>query len=281
VSKYLDKLSNMYKVDEKQRLTYKEVDVLVKKFQASKTEQQENFYLQQLLKSFHNYFLKYVTLLKGTLSSYVNTDTAIFLSLFLEGRPKNLKSFKIIARQLSQICSSLEEDDTYNELVIMFIHLLNKFEFRGSTSFSHYVTKYMRWDIKQMIMKMFKNPINQNPVSWELNKKGRHLQLKSNNFHNQQSLSKRYQKSFYTEDTYDNGIYSELPKMDLSWVISPGTELFGILSEYERYLLYLNYKKNLGVRQISKKLGRAKDTIHNHIQHAMEKLRTHYKKGDN
>jgi DNA-directed RNA polymerase specialized sigma24 family protein len=53
-----------------------------------------------------------------------------------------------------------------------------------------------------------------------------------------------------------------------------------MLSRYERFLLYLNFKEGLGIRQISEKLGRAKDTVHMHIQQALQKLRNAYAEGE-
>ena len=72
----------------------------------------------------------------------------------------------------------------------------------------------------------------------------------------------------------------ELPNMNLAWVSGSTSPLFSVLTRYERFLLYLNYKEELGVRQISERLGRAKDTIHSHLQQALQKLREQYQKGE-
>ena len=61
--------------------------------------------------------------------------------------------------------------------------------------------------------------------------------------------------------------------MGIQWILDPQNKLFSTISSYERFLLYLNFKEGLGVRQIAEKLGRAKNTIHTHITEALEKLR--------
>jgi RNA polymerase sigma factor (sigma-70 family) len=250
------KLDSLYPAEEYKWLNYKEIDEIVHGYKDSVDEKSKKMHRAGLLRAFHKYFMKYVSLLKGTIgsTSISNSDTVSFLALFLTGE-KSSHDYLGIYKYVIHVCKQIDDVDIYNELVAMFILLLDKFEFYPEVSFSRYITKYMRWSIKAWVMEMARNPLNRSPVEYEP----------------------------YLEDTdegHSTTINTELPNMDLAWVSKASSPLFSILTRYERFLLYLNYKEGLGVRQISERLGRAKDTIHAHLQQALQKLREQYKKGE-
>lgn len=230
-------------------LNYKEIDKIVHKhLEADETEKQRT--KEELLKQFHKYFMKYTSLLKGTITRIDTYDTALFLSLFLSGQKSRSDLFGIY-KYITYICRPLSSTDIYNELVIMFLELLDKFKFYSKVSFSRYITQYMRWSIKAWIMQLSRNPLHQSPIEYQI----------------------------YNIEEGQFTINPELPELDLAWVNEATGSLFSILTRYERFLLYLSFKEGLGIRQISERLGRAKDTIHMHLQQALQKLREHSKKG--
>jgi RNA polymerase sigma factor (sigma-70 family) len=249
------RLDRLYPQEEYKWLNYKEIDEIVRGYKEAADEQAVTIHRAGLLRAFHKYFMKYVSLLKGTIGSIDNSDTISFLALFLNGPGKGTNDYLGIYRYIRHVCKSLENEDIYNELATIFISLLDKFEFRPEVSFSRYITKYMRWSIKAWIMEMARNPLTRSPIEYES----------------------------YLEDSTNPQIISinaELPIMDLAWVSKTSSPLFSVLTRYERFLLYMNYKEGLGVRQISERLGRAKDTIHSHLQQALRKLREQYQKGE-
>lgn len=248
------KLDLLYPDEEYKWLNYKEIDEIVRGYKQAETEQEKEHNKALLLRAFHKYFMKYVSLLTGTIGNIDNSDTISFLALFLTGS-KQSSDYLSIYRYVVHVCKSVDDIDIYNELTVMFITLLDKFKFYPEVSFSRYITKYMRWSIKAWIMDMARNPLSRSPIEYET----------------------------YVEDT-DTGYYeyinTELPQMDLAWVSDAASPLFSVLTRYERFIIYLNYKEGLGVRQISEKLGRAKDTIHTHLQRALQKLKEQYRKGE-
>lgn len=251
------RLDRLYPTDEKQkRLNYKEIDKIVKKYKEATDEDDRSEHREALLKAFHKYFMKYVSLLKGTIGNIDNSDTTSFLALFLAGKNKTSYNYLNIYRYVIHVCKQVEDVDVYNELVLIFISLLDKFKFYPEVSFSRYITKYMRWSIKAWIMEMAKNPLNRTPLEYESYLEDNDVEVNS------------------------NSVNIELPNMDLAWVSNASGSLFSVLSTYERFLLYLNFKEQLGIRQISERLGRAKDTIHTHLQQAIQKLRDQSKKGE-
>lgn len=239
-----NRLDSLYK-DEIKRLNFRQVDKIVRAYQGARTPEQKSIHRQELLKAFHKYFMKYVSLLKGTIGSIESSDTRSFLALFAGDAGINAHNFVI------RTCKSLNEEDIYNSLVVMFLELLDKFEFYPEVSFSRYITKYMRWSIKAWIVDISHEPLYRLPDEYNMTQR--------------------------PEPEVDN---SELPSLDLSWVLDTTNSLLSPLTIYERFLLYLSFKEGLGVRQISERLGRAKDTIHTHIQQALTKLRNIYKKGE-
>lgn len=249
------KLDRLYPQEEYKWLNYKEIDEIVLKYKETIDEKEIERHRASLLRAFHKYFMKYVSLLKGTIGSIDNSDTISFLALFLSGPGKNTRDYMGIYRYVRHVCKSQENEDIYNELAAMFLSLLDKFEFRPEISFSRYITKYMRWSIKAWIMGMSRNPLTRTPIVYD----------------NWLSLINKIPPT---------DIEIELPVMDLAWVSETQSSLFSVLTTYERFLLYLSYKEELGVRQISERLGRAKDTIHSHLQRALQKLREQYLKGE-
>ena len=161
------KLDSLYSDEDYKWLNYKEIDQIVKKYKEATTETDKQFHKEELLHSFHKYFMKYVSLLKGTIGSIDNSDTVSFLALFLAGMKKGSSDYSNIHRYVMRLCRPLEDTDIYNELTIMFIELLDKFKFYPEISFSRYITKYMRWTIKAWIMDMARNPLSRSPVEFE------------------------------------------------------------------------------------------------------------------
>ena len=250
------RLDRLYPEKQSAWLNYKEIDKIVIKYQEATNEKNIAASKADLLRAFHKYFMKYVSLLKGTIGSIDNPDTMSFLALFLSGPGKSTKDYMGIYRYVRHVCKSQENEDIYNELVTIFLLLLDRFEFRPGVSFSRYITKYMRWSIKAWIMDMARNPLTKSPVEY-------------NNY-----------LSTITDKVLPVDIEIELPVIDLAWVSKTKSSLFSVLTTYERFLLYLSYKEELGIRQISERLGRAKDTIHSHLQQALRKLREQYQKGE-
>jgi RNA polymerase sigma factor (sigma-70 family) len=251
----IKRLDALYPVEEFKWLNYHEIDEIVKGYQACTDEKSKQLHRAGLLKAFHKYFMKYVSLLKGTIGGIDSNDTMNFLSLFSSGEGRTSTDYLGIYHWIARVCSQLDEEDIYNELVVIFIDLLDKFKFVPEVSFSRYITQYMRWSIKSWVMDMSKNPIGRSPATEEA-------------------------VDLCQDNTTFQGPHVELPNLDLAWVFDTNSSLFSILTTYERFLLYLNFKEGLGVRQISERLGRAKDTIHSHIQQAIQKLRDNYEKGE-
>lgn len=252
-------LDTMY--PETKRLTFRQVDKVVAAYRTASTKKEKDQHLARLLQSFHNYFLKYANILKGRVDkdSIRDHDTITFLALFVptpttrpmygapKGTPeqheKSKRNYMSIVYNLKKICYSLSEEDVYNQLCLMFIELLNSYEKRGNASFTYYITTYLKWRIQEWLMKLAKDPLNRDIFPYDPD-----------------SLDESYRKGF-----------SDLMKLDLNWVIDPGSGIFSILSIYERFILYLRYKEGLGYKRIAKRLGKSPVTV-------LEHLRTTYKK---
>lgn len=263
------------------KLSFKEIDARAKEYQSSQDSKRRVELQTELLKTFHDYLLKYTLLLKGELENIRFTlkqsDTLEFLSLFLPRQSKSAADLLGITRYVARICESLEARDVYNELCLIFIKLLQNYEVRENVGFTHYITKYMRWAIKDWIMGMSKEPLCRFTSSIEEDAKEsnpEHIVTIDDNIlrvYARGSLRLLSSQEFY--DPRPNDIRLQLPQLNLGWIRDPRNKFFATLKPYERFLLYLNYKEGLGVRQIGKRLGRTKDAINRHLQHILVKLR--------
>ena len=244
-------------------LTYKEVDELVRKYQAAESQEEKDHLRYLLLQAFHKYFMKYVSILKGTIGTINAPDTIAFLSLFRSKSQKQSKSLYSVYRYVIRVCENLQEEEVYNQMVTIFLTLLDQFKFQPEVSFSHYITKYMRWSTKAWIMRMSSDPLTHS-VHTDFLVDG-------------QEGDKEHQSN--RSEMQLKELDLELPEMNLAWVMDAGSSLFSILTKYERFLLYLSFKEGLGVRKISERLGRVKGTVNAHMRKIIIKLREHYQKG--
>lgn len=271
------KLNEIY-ASPRPKLNLKEVDTRAKEFQTSNSQTRKRELQAELLKSFHDYFIKYVLLLKGELRSFNHSDTLEFLSLFLSGH-KPASDLLGIARYIARTCKLLEPGDIYNELCVIFIELLRRYKIsHKGVGFTYYITKYMRWTVKDWLISMTREPLYKassasnfeeatgSNSKYIITMDGDALRIYARN-PLQLLSSQEYHDPRLNEE------YIQLPKLNLGWIKNPQSKFFATLDTYERFLLYLNYKEGLGVRQIGDKLGRTKDAINRHIQHTLGKLR--------
>lgn len=241
------------------RLTFRQVDKVVVQYMTAANRKDRAQALARLLQSFHGYFLKYANLLKGQVENLSDRDTIKFLALFVpnptvhplygasKGTPrqheKSKRNYLNILSLLKRTCQGLSKEDIYNELCVLFIELLNSYEKRKGVSFTYYLTTYLKWGVQKWLAKLAKDPLNRNIVCYQ-------------NF----------------EESYEED-FSDLQQLDLGWVIDPGPGIFSILSEYERFILYLRYKEGLGYLRISKHLARSPQTILIQLQAIYKKLK--------
>ena len=231
------------------------IDKLVEEYKQASGDNKAKL-LVTIIKSFHGYLMKYVQLLTRNTSEsqYYRKDTIKFFALFLAGEQKKANNYKKIHNSLKYLCLGLEPEEVYNELAILFISLLNTHTPRENVSFARYITLYMRWAIKDWLIKLAKEK--------------RIVIIPQADIEMEEEMSEE-----------DPNLLVDLPQMDLAWIINPDNKLFEVLTSYERFLLQQNFKEGLGVRIIGERLGRTKNTINRHIRHALKQLRKAYLKG--
>ena len=249
----LDKLYN----DKIDWLDYQEIDKIVQYY---KDGIDTSINRNKLLRAYHKYFMKYVAILKGVTSALGGKDTVLFLALFntpATTRGRTLKAAnRLMHRKLVRTCNHLEPEEVYNELVSIFLALLEKFSFKPGVSFAHYITQYMRWDIKAWLLRVI-----QEPATYAIHD------------------PTVYCGQLDIAEPITAQRLIDLPELNLAWVAKPDQPIFSVLTSYERFLLYLRYKEGLSLKQIGDKLGRTKDTINSHLDEILTKLRTLYQGG--
>ena len=250
------KLDHLYKTTKLPVLELKEVDTLVHQYLNGPDKEREEA-LSTLLKAWHKYFMKYVEILCGSKIDIRNRDTKEFLQLFLSTEDRNPYSVVSIRNYVKTICNNLEPDDIYNQLCMIFMELLNDYQPQEGINFTRYLTKLFRWSVKSWLMEMASDPLSGVFTNIEI--------VEDILEHNTGQVQPT------ANDTIVNdGLGLEL---DLKWVFQEGEGMFSNLSSYERYLIYLNYKEEMSIRDMAKKFGRSKNTIHTHLKSALDKLR--------
>lgn len=262
-------LDNLYGPIE--RLSYQQIDKLVVSYQKHKEETPgKKLIREELVRAFHPYFMKYVDLLKNRTGinnsgktfgfSFKTKDTISFWALF------GSRNWDWVKKSIFHVCEPMEDQEIYNELVCIFLVLLDKFTFYSKTSFAQYISQFMRWRIKKWLLTLWKQTsLTNQDLNQELlyiDNLDSILTLDSPCIQEQQETSGQ---------EFKNNML--LPCMDLEWVSNCPTGIFAELSIHERFLLYLHFKENLNVREIQERLGKKKSIWALRLKEILEKLR--------
>ena len=204
----------------------------------------EDVYREALIASFDDYFRKYVAIMhgRGTGVNVNNSDTKSFLRLFMKKSDRATQALyhKTVGSYIHMLRRSLvsfSKDDLYNELIVYFLELLEKYDTvtykRGDKthriSFAHYAQVNIRYKLCRWIVKTSQDVITgRNWVEFD-------------------------------EDMVDNSgfqswSYPEQPVgIDLkNWVWgTTSTKPFSDLTEMERYLLWLRFEGDPNDRKLS------------------------------
>lgn len=234
-----------------QKLSPAEFNTLVTEYKHGNLQRLEDILLQ-----FHPLIHKYIRLIKGQFSpALLNFDTVQFLSLFLPRQDKTPISHRSIIRQLGEATSFLEEEDLYNDIVVLLLECIHEYQ-EGNGSALGYISTRLRWKLRNwLVWQVMNRPYDccnshrlDNQLNWEV-----------------------YDSQAYPA-AYEPKLYEGLSEMDLHWVQRTNDPVFKELSVYERYLLYLYWKEGLTFEEMAKILRRDKDTIHRHYTSLMQEL---------
>ena len=227
-----------------------------------------------LIKYFHGYFLKYVALLtRGTISKdgkRIPSDTKRFLSLFRlkssdHANSMGLGEMQMIGDRIPNAFISMEADDIYNEMVMLFLELARKFnpEIGG---FTGYIGHHFKYALKQRMFQVQRDALNYLPLyeqEIEDNDLGDALD-------NEDEITQKVNetRSFFEEEEitneYEDGYRDSNPKLlesiglrqlNHSFVSSPPEHLDLLLTKVQRKILVLHFCEGLSFSQISKQLS--------------------------
>lgn len=245
------------------------IDSLVHQYKTG-TVAERNEALEKLIGHFDEYIKKYVNLLHGGEANLQNPDTFKFLSLFLAGKDKTTENLRFARRGIARVMSYYDSGDIYNELVLIFIKLLDRYKVyeneQGRVNFVYYFTKYFRYRAKDWFNSLCTQPLFKSPVSIDAgyeDEDGQTLPF----------LDKQLMDSGFDTSMEDIETSFDLRRMNLSWVLNSKEPLFRELTSYERLLLYNCYVMDMSVQAIAESWGRDKDTIWRHLQKVLDKLR--------
>jgi len=232
---------------------------------------ERNDALTDLINQFGGYFNKYVDILHGGALNLHNRDTYRFLSLFLPKQEKTTQSITWVRRSIVRIMQHYERGDIYNELVLIFINLLNKYKRveneQGVVNFVHYFTTVFRFRVKDWYNSLTGQPLLSNPVYIDEG-------LEDSDGNLLPFLADGLITGIgYEFDVSELDRRLDLKRLDMAWVARSSDPLFRDCSQYDRYLLYNCFGLGKSVQSIADMLGRDKDTIWRHLHRIMDNLR--------
>ena len=239
------------------KLGYKTLNELIANYQKDIAKGiEQSPYLDQIMIQFHGYIEKYVDILhyKGANIDYTNMDTRKFISLF-SAEDAAGTTLKAKRAQLVRLTESLSDVDIYNELVAIFIKIIQRYDSSKNVNAQGFVITQFRWRVKDWVLRL-KRHVNHLDVdidTAEYNPEFFHIFAKS--------------------DKAVQGDASLISDLNIRWLDDPGNEAFKKLSRYHRYLLFLRYGEDMPMTDIAKFFGKNKDTVFKHIKTALNSIR--------
>ena len=222
----------------------------------SYTQTSDVLYRDELLECFDFYFKKYISIMhmKGHGVDFNNSDTKNFLRLFMKKEDRTnqqvyLSNAGSYLHMIRRVLIGFTAEDLYHELIVSFLELLEKYEpisyKRGEKkhriSFAHFVQVNMRYKLCKWIVKKSKDVLTGR--DW--------LEYKD-----------------YLHENYGDGVLDGNAQVEVEigidlkdWVWGKSaTAPFSLLTEMERYLLWLRYEcdpdgKKLSTREIALTTG--------------------------
>ena len=228
-----------------------------------------------LVKYFHGYLLKYMTLLtRGTISKdgkRIPSDTKRFLSLFRlkasdHSNSMGLGEMQMIGDRIPNAFISMEADDIYNEMVLLFLSLARKFN-PDIGGFTGYIGHHFKYALKQRMFQVQRDALNYLPL-YEQPIEDNDLSDISESVEDQITKKVNDTRSFFEEEEIvhemEDGYRDSNPQLlesiglkqlNHSFVSSPPENLELSLTKMQRKILVLHFCEGLSFSQISKQLN--------------------------
>ena len=213
-----------------------------------------------ILEYFDSYLEKYVNLFIGSQIDLSNYDTRGFLAMFLTGRPKTPANFAAQRSYIANVMSRFTRDDIKNELIVLFLGVLEKYRIYPGVNALNPLTKFFRFRTKDWFNRIVKDALFRTVdiTAYTASDDMEGLTLEG-----------WIETLEPVNVNFDEGLSS----FDLNWVRNPVERIYKNLTTYERYLIFLIYTQDLTIAQIGEKLERDKDTIRRHCTLIFEKLK--------
>jgi DNA-directed RNA polymerase specialized sigma24 family protein len=164
--------------------------------------------------------------------------------------------------------SRFTRDDIKNELIVLFLGVLDKYRIYPGVNALNPLTKFFRYRTKDWFNRIVKDALFR-VVDIE--------QISGTKDDSRDKFTLEGWLDILDPITVD--FEEGLAQLDITWVRNPSQKMYQSLSTYERYLLFLTFNQDLGVAQIAEKLERDKDTIKRHLATILEKIGGLYKDG--
>lgn len=217
----------------------------------------------KILEFFDGYLEKYTNIFSDTRVDLYNYDTRLFLSLFLNGRPRSLENFAKQRASIIKTLSSFERQDIKAELSLVFLTVLDKYRIYEGVNALNPLTKIFRWRVKDWYNKVVRDAL--------FHTKKANLYVNGEEVDGHTWISKMV--------SVDVDFDRTLCDMNIRWVQNPSQSAYLPLTRYERYLLLLLYGQSLPISKIAEKFQRDKDTIKRHLTTILNKLENIYLNG--
>lgn len=261
------KLSNWHfgsKISAKKLYDIKEVNARADQFIKRRDPKDAEF----LVTAFNNYLMKYVKLLttgrmspEGNNTYRIPRDTHRFLSSFVKGKASKQQLVQAAAR-LPNSFIHMDADDIYNELVIIFLELLDKFYGKGG--FTGYIYYRFGWAVKARMTQEQKNPLNYQPLYDDIEDHDRDGDFYGTGIHTAEANDSgglHVEGDVWKQDSENPQTYHfipvtlDIPHLSPKFITQPSEPFDTIWTKIQRSIMVMKFADEMSDSAIASKLG--------------------------
>jgi RNA polymerase sigma factor (sigma-70 family) len=248
---------------------YQQIEELVQKYKNG-----DEAAAEMLIRYFHPFLCKYLSLLKDNKFDIKNKDSRNFVCSFLAEADvrallkKHWHSAETIAKAyncigyLNKVCEQYTSEDIYQELIVILLTLCKRYDIKKGKNFCGYVNNAFRYELSRKIKMITKDPI---VFSASDNMNYNDLEYIDNVSPFEENPKLYVNTPVLME--YDN-------TLDIDWVNGiTCSDSFYNLERMERLILKCTYQDGMTDIQISEMIGVHRHTIRNKRIKAIEKLK--------
>ena len=190
----------------------------------------------ELLKRFHSLFYKFMKLLVTGKPDFNNKYQKAFLRLFMSDAYKSSPhAYKEVANRCTIVFRNLTPDDIYDQLVIIFLNLLYRFNATLNVGFVYYINYFFKYHLKKFMVSRYYDALDYQYIdSTDISDSFISEEVGSDDKETGNHKLAAGVEQMHTDSTVEKELDEQIDLLSVT-----GTGKFKGMTTLERYIVYL------------------------------------------